>query len=644
MENGSGKTVRLATACTECQRRKQKCSREWPCNHCQSRRIAHLCKFTPKKVLKAKPASNERTLNAPASNADSVSDSSSSNMPVIASGDDFRMLGYLPDNLLKEGPGQYQSAAVSPGPQGIISSELEKAIRTIPPKPYTDMLVQHFLSAMNEQYYCLYPPTFLHDYAAWWSGKASGQALAPEFTSLLLQVCACATLYLDLEGRQRLESELGENSQNLADQYHQSAKQLSTTIGPGKGGLTQVQQLFVNAVWYKTEALFVESWHALSAAIHEAQELGMHRSSAKAKGSEFEQEMRRRIWCLLYTWDWQMSLLLSRPFIINSNYCSFELPNVRLETADAGTDVPSPVTHIALQCQLGQAISKIPGVMSGILSPNQAIAIQQEIERWSDMFPPAYRRTNPDTRWDHSHRYVPTQRHQLHAVGYMVMFMPLKQCLTIDADPSKPSLEKSLQPTAVDCATKVMESARLLLAHMLPANGRFHFAPFLIFDTAAFLCSAVIHDRGRNLAHRDKALETIGIGLDALEQISQGTKTGATCYSVLARLAGSMRLSPEEKALLSSKTPEGSMEGPQTPPSVHAEFATFVNDDAYDANFPSNIYGGEMNMALPVGLDPSGTIDGLAGLDDILNMDMGDISQIWDWDNLDLNIPGLHDI
>lgn len=65
-----GKSVRIATACTECQGRKQKvsrsrcaietvvltlfglqCSREWPCNHCQAGRIAHLCKFVPKKVL-----------------------------------------------------------------------------------------------------------------------------------------------------------------------------------------------------------------------------------------------------------------------------------------------------------------------------------------------------------------------------------------------------------------------------------------------------------------------------------------------------------------------------------------------------------------------------------------------------------------
>lgn len=147
-------------------------------------------------------------------------------------------------------------------------------IACLPVRLVLDILVQYFLSEMNDQYYCLYPPTFSHDYATWWSGKANGQSLTPAFTALLLHVCACAILYLDVETRQQLETDLGENCTSLSEQYHSTAKQLSNTIGPGKGGLTQVQQLFLGAIWYKTEALFVESWHALGAAIHEAQELG----------------------------------------------------------------------------------------------------------------------------------------------------------------------------------------------------------------------------------------------------------------------------------------------------------------------------------------------------------------------------------
>ncbi|PYH95976.1 hypothetical protein BO71DRAFT_428568 [Aspergillus ellipticus CBS 707.79] len=627
---GAKKSVRLATACTECQRRKQKastrpCSREWPCNHCHARRIAHLCKFDPKKVLKAsKPVSNDlRTPDTPSrNNADPEPDSLSSNsVSTIAVGDGFRRLGYLRDdeNLLGEGAEQYRSAAISPNHHGSISSEMEKAIRSIPPKPYTDMLVQHFLSDMNEQYYCLYPPTFSHDYSTWWMGKAKGQTLTPEFTCLLLHVCACTVLYLDPEARQKLESELGESCQSLAEQYHHTAKQLSSTIAPGKGGLVQVQQLFLNAVWYKTEALFVGSWHALGAAIHEAQE-----SSSKAKVSEFEREMRRRIWCILYTWDWQMSLFLSRPFIINSNYCSFELPSIRLETSDSGADVPSPITHIVLECQLGQTISTIPGVMGGIITPIQAISVQQEIEKWFDSFPPPYRLMDPDTHWDNSHYYVTMQRHQLHAIGYVVMLMPLKPCLTKDVDHGKPSIEKSLRPTAVDCALKLMESARQLLAHMLPANAKFHFAPFLIFDTAAFLCSAVIHDSSRSLPQRDKVVEAIGLALNALEQISHSTKTGAICYAVLTRLASSTPLSPEEKVSVSSISPEGSLDGPPTP-ATQPGLNTLAGD-AYAS--PSSNF----NLSFPLGLTPSE----ITGLSDIPNIDLGELGQIWDWDNLDL--------
>jgi hypothetical protein len=67
------------TSCTECQRRKQKvrprsvgsypwrlqgdqCSREWPCNHCQARKVPHLCQFAigQKKSQQASPSEISR--------------------------------------------------------------------------------------------------------------------------------------------------------------------------------------------------------------------------------------------------------------------------------------------------------------------------------------------------------------------------------------------------------------------------------------------------------------------------------------------------------------------------------------------------------------------------------------------------------
>jgi hypothetical protein len=98
-----------------------------------------------------------------------------------------------------------------------------------------DILVQHYIRETNSQYYCLYPPMFLRDYSTWWSGKASGQPLTSEFTCLLIRTCACSALFLDDEAKQKLEMELGESVESLSERYHHAAKQLSSTIPPGKG-------------------------------------------------------------------------------------------------------------------------------------------------------------------------------------------------------------------------------------------------------------------------------------------------------------------------------------------------------------------------------------------------------------------------
>ncbi|EDP89910.1 hypothetical protein SNOG_20054 [Parastagonospora nodorum SN15] len=54
------KDNRATTSCSECQRRKQRCSREWPCNHCQARKVAHLCQFGAKKAQQESPPDSNR--------------------------------------------------------------------------------------------------------------------------------------------------------------------------------------------------------------------------------------------------------------------------------------------------------------------------------------------------------------------------------------------------------------------------------------------------------------------------------------------------------------------------------------------------------------------------------------------------------
>lgn len=83
-----------------------------------------------------------------------------------------------------------------------------------------------------------------------------------------------STQYLDAALAHRLELELGEKPQAMSNRFHAAAKKLSNFIGRGAGGIIQVQQLFLEASWWKSEANTVESWHSLGSAIREAQEIG----------------------------------------------------------------------------------------------------------------------------------------------------------------------------------------------------------------------------------------------------------------------------------------------------------------------------------------------------------------------------------
>lgn len=98
--------------------------------------------------------------------------------------------------------------------------------------------------------------------------------------------------------------------------------------------------------------------------------------------------------------------MLSRPFIINTSYYSFELPNLRLEGPDTPEGLPSPIAHVALQCQLGEVMAKYPMFRGGILSPAQAGPIQKAAENWMASFPPAYSIASPDTQWDKDYHYA----------------------------------------------------------------------------------------------------------------------------------------------------------------------------------------------------------------------------------------------
>ena len=151
------------------------------------------------------------------------------------------------------------------------------------------------------------------------------------------------------------------------------------------------------------------------------------------------------------------------------------------------------------------------------------------------------------------------------------MLAPLKGYLTRALDPHCPSTETGFRARAVSISLKLMDASRRLFDCVFPANAKFHFATFLIFDTASFLCSAVIRDSTHTLPQREKVIAAIRVALNLMEQLSRVTKSGAICSAILERLVATLALSLEESLILQSLSPEGlgiGLELSETQPSV----------------------------------------------------------------------------
>jgi hypothetical protein len=306
------------------------------------------------------------------------------------------------------------------------------------------------------------------------------------------------------------------------------------------------------------------------------------------------------------------------------------MPTMQLESGDSKSETPSPMAHMVLQCQLGLAISKIPGVMKGELSATHAISIQEQTEKWFDSFPPAYSILNTNTQWDSKFHFVKLQRLQLHVIGYMMLLMPLKECLTKQFGAHSSSIEKGLQRTAAENALKLLAACDELFRHTFPLNAKFHFAPFLMFDTAALLCSAILHNKEESLPRREEILKAISMTLNDLSRLSERAKTGMICYRILKKLVASL---PTKTRSTESETPQSSIDAPPTLPDMPgiADPMPCCPTTDLSISHDSKVFPPE-----PLNFTSLGT---LGGLGDLCNVDLGELGQIWDWQDLDITGP-----
>ncbi|RFN53099.1 hypothetical protein FIE12Z_2683 [Fusarium flagelliforme] len=549
-EGAQRREASYRSACTECARRKQKCNREWPCNGCQKRKVADKCRFKDTNQLATEKAVDRQRKNRLISK--NSPDSIDSELEDTAN-EGINALGYMPSHLLFDLTSKYETMKATSHeflkePKSF--PQLERALRIVPSKPYADILVQNFLNNVNYHYYIIYPPSFIEQYQGWWASRAENRPLSVQWTCLLLTVCACASQYTDVELQSKLEAGLGDPIHRITEQYHEAARELASSVPLGHSHLINVQQLLHSCYWFKSEARFIECWHVLNSAIREAQELSIHKETKAGPMPEFELEMRRRIWCILDTWDWQISTLLA---------------------------------HMKTQSGLIRQISGKFGHTKDITAHADVQEYQRTVETWISSFPPPLSVHNPDRSLDASCPWIVLHRHLIRTVAFTMLLQPIRGILTKPFAIRSLEAELQIRSDGIGYCLELMTSLHGLFDHVYPRDANYHFVLFCIFDISTVLCSAVLHDEQHTLPRREDVYKAIDEAHAILQSMRMVTKSAKASYGILTRIVHRLPRTSRTYGM-AGKSPEAVV--PQVPEAATSPQATLPVTAPYPHNSP----------------------------------------------------------
>ncbi|KAF2742459.1 hypothetical protein M011DRAFT_267128 [Sporormia fimetaria CBS 119925] len=627
MENKASK--RPGFSCTQCRTRKQKCSKEWPCTHCLSRRLPHLCDFSQQ----FKPASGivETRSSTPCSESrkrgpEEAIEESQTETELAEDG--LKAWGFMPSHSHYQLPavrseGKRSPNASEPGQASAVKSVLS----TVPPR---SIAVRDYLEGVNNRFNAVYGPTFTERYVQWWADRTAGKELCPEFTCLLLRVLAYALVNMSEGLRKKIEYELAGDGVDLTVRLTNAADELALSFPAATTSLARVQEKYLKACWLKSDYRMVASWHALGSAVREAQELGIDRDEGIEYLPDFELEIRRRLWTLLYAWDWQIATYTERPHHIDQAKSDFVFPNLRLDSASEQSPY-SPFAHMSLQAMFSRMLSNSIGDTSKLanLSGDQIQGLEAVCEQFAAELPPVYALDAPDRSLDKAHSHYVYQRGQIHIVFYLVRLRFYRPYLT---RATRNAVESSFRDKGVDIGLKLVGVCSEVHDKEIPIRTKFHIVVYAIFDTAIFLCSALIHDTEKTLRNRPEVISAIDMALRMLHQISLTTKIAASSYSFLLKINKDIpELShggPSQKRMKATLDPK---------PATSSVAPVHVGSEGSPAT-PALLHG---DVLAPITLANSTFSDfDQFLLDDFLDssamLDFGSLDDTWGWDSLSL--------
>ncbi|KAF5717645.1 hypothetical protein FGLOB1_2024 [Fusarium globosum] len=411
-------------------------------------------------------------------------------------------------------------------------SQLRNALRFLPAKPQLDALIEAFFSNVNHHYNFIHPPAFIRQYVNW-SCRTQQPCLQDlQLTTLIFMMCACVTQHLDLDAQATLGIHLTQPSKDVSKAFHDAGTRLAEAIPAGSYHLINLQWKVLSICWFKGEAKFTEAWHTIGLAVQEAYELGLHKSRHKAT-QDIEVQIGRRAWRVLYCWNWQLSSILGRPFIMNDIDSEPEQPELK-------GSAPTPTLHTKLQYQLISSLAKRWQTPQNINSPSKVRDYKNMVERHVSSFPAVFALNNPDTSKDAEWPWVVTHRYYVQTMAYFMILQPYKSYLLHSStDLSVPEIQQ-LRAEAVECSLKTLQVATQWASRVSQGDGQFHLVVLCLFDTAAFLSMSLQRDQVNNFPQQVKVVIAVNEAAATLKELQTISRGAQSSYRLLCKILQKM--------------------------------------------------------------------------------------------------------
>ncbi|KAE9364628.1 hypothetical protein N431DRAFT_388872 [Stipitochalara longipes BDJ] len=429
VESKSAKKTRqrIVVSCTECNRRKQKCNREWPCNRCLSRRTAHLCQFEA-----GRPSQRVESLSPKRQRGQSEEigeykiETTASNPLDGRSEHTDRVLEYMNSSVLGtiflEAPALLDSHAGEPSVLDPRRSRIE-VLKLFPSRKTVDFLIQHFLAQVNWLYEEIYAQTFLERYNSWWSQQDYHGEEDVQFGVLILRICVNSLEFLP-HPKWPTQGVLDVPCDVLESRCNAAACKLDS-YQPRKSSLIRVQQLVLYITTLINAGNTKDSHAMLAETVKEAQEINLTLEEKWEPMSEFDKETRRKAFWNLYVWDRFYCTFLGRWPLIPEGYFNVKLPSETPYITSTDRDAPTIYTDVLINLELSrfmQSFLSAPTLRAERLNPNVVAAAAQMLkEKIVDTLHPAFRMKDPDTRWDSMIPTLKLKRAESHLIIYGVL-------------------------------------------------------------------------------------------------------------------------------------------------------------------------------------------------------------------------------